>query len=236
MTSNILVPGDRFMTQQPYESRRRSFRLTWTMIRTACRDKRKYILLYMECLKQGKVGGNDRIKEMDNNLSIGMAKLGIIVHFRKIAHIRLEKEKRLAALKKYEEEEEEEEAKPGANRGWISIMGWSIGGGRPGKPPELLGLPGEDSSEAAFFEDEVAQFQSMLEEQRRAAEASDRRPAEAEQGFHALRLACTTADAFKPLRLHRIYPSNMRFAFRSIYNSDLRKSWHSDATRIVTTS
>lgn len=33
-----------------------------------CKIRRKYVPLYVECLEAGKVGGNEKIEEMDNSL------------------------------------------------------------------------------------------------------------------------------------------------------------------------
>jgi hypothetical protein len=46
-------------------------RLSWEKIQAACRVRREYIPLYVECLTAGKVGGNERIRQLDTDLSIG---------------------------------------------------------------------------------------------------------------------------------------------------------------------
>lgn len=86
----------------------------------------------------------------------------VIVHFRKTAHMKVEKQKRLDAVKK-----REEQIASGEGRGWFSFMGWSPGSS--GKPAAEI-LPANLDLNTEFNEDEVAQLEAVAAEQKKLIE------------------------------------------------------------------
>lgn len=89
----------------------------------------------------------------------------VIMHFRKTAHMKVEKQKRLAAVKK-----REQQIASGEGRGWFSFMGWSPGGGGSGNKATAEALPSKLDLETEFNEDEMAQMEAVAAEQKRLME------------------------------------------------------------------
>ncbi|KAK9815130.1 hypothetical protein WJX73_008307 [Symbiochloris irregularis] len=136
----------------------RSTFLTWTQLHKVMQARKQYVPLYIDCLHNDQQGGDEQIAEMDKELP----EVTILV-FRRLAHARVEREKRAQAAKAAAE------ARARKQQSWL---GWLTGAGAGSAEPA------DDDSDLRgdLNQEEYAKLQELVDERDAAIQAGAASP------------------------------------------------------------